>query len=146
MGDNPNPIGSGPYALLTYDQQKVSSGQERRLVGQGAARPGCQAQVHHRPGQCQQQRAARADARGTSTPSNNFLPGINSIASGIGGYGIQTYYPTAPYMLSANTAWLATNDIKKPMNDKVFRRALAESIDVSKIVNNVYGNIVKAAS
>ena len=32
------------------------------------------------------------------------------------------------------------------MNDPVFRRALAESINVSQIVNNVYGQIVAAAN
>ena len=44
--------------------------------------------------------------------SNNFLPGINQLVSGLGGqggYGFQTYYKGAPYMLSANTAWLEPN-------------------------------------
>ena len=42
-------------------------------------------------------------------------------------------------MLSANTAWLVPNTTKKPMNDTAFRRALATSIDINKIVTAVYG-------
>jgi peptide/nickel transport system substrate-binding protein len=49
-------------------------------------------------------------------------------------------------MLSANTAWLVLNTTKKPMDDPAFRKALAYSIDVDKIVNGVYGQIVQAAS
>ncbi len=39
--------------------------------------------------------------------SNNFLPGISSLISGLhgtGGYGLRTFYKDSPYMLSANTA------------------------------------------
>ena len=42
--------------------------------------------------------------------SNNFLPGINELISGLGGnagYRLKTYYPKAPYMLPANTVWLS---------------------------------------
>ena len=46
--------------------------------------------------------------------SNNFLPGIGELVNR--GY-VKTYFPTAPYMLSANTAWLVTNDQKPPTND-----------------------------
>jgi peptide/nickel transport system substrate-binding protein len=74
--------------------------------------------------------------------SNNFLPGVATLVDK--GY-VSTYYKQAPYMLSANTAWLATNDAKAPMNDAAFRRAIAFSINTGDIVNKVYGNIVQAA-
>jgi peptide/nickel transport system substrate-binding protein len=146
MGNNADPIGTGPYTLLTYDQQKVvwvknDAWWGKSLAGLDVKPKYVIDQVNGSNNVSLGQMLA-----GNIDLSNNFLPGINSIVSGIGGYGIQTYYPKAPFMLSANTAWLATNDIKKPMNDPIFRRALAESIDVSKIVNNVYGQIVKAAS
>jgi peptide/nickel transport system substrate-binding protein len=48
-------------------------------------------------------------------------------------------------MLSANTAWLVTNDKKAPLDDKEFRKAVAYAVNVPDIVNKVYGNIVKAA-
>jgi peptide/nickel transport system substrate-binding protein len=74
--------------------------------------------------------------------SNNFLPGVATLVDK--GY-VSTYFKQAPYMLSANTAWLVTNDQKPPLDDKEFRRAIASAVNVPDIVNKVYGNIVKAA-
>jgi len=76
--------------------------------------------------------------------SNNFLPGVKNLVEG--GYGIVTYYPESPYMLSANTAVLFMNLTKPPMDDVAFRQAMAYAIDVSQIVDVVYGGIVTAAS
>jgi peptide/nickel transport system substrate-binding protein len=75
--------------------------------------------------------------------SNNFFPGVDKF---LGKGGIESYYPAAPYMQSANTAWLMPNTTHKPLNDVKFRRALAMSIDINKIVTNDYGNIVAKAN
>lgn len=74
--------------------------------------------------------------------SNNFVPGIDQKVGG----KIGTYFAKAPYMLAANTAWLFPNTTRKPLNDPVFRKALASSIDVGQIVTKDYGNIVTAAN
>jgi len=74
--------------------------------------------------------------------SNNFFPGIDK---SIGGK-VQTYYTKAPFMLSANTAWLVPNTTRKPLNDVNFRRALAESINIDRIVSDDYGHIVQKAN
>jgi len=74
--------------------------------------------------------------------SNNFFPGVDKVIGG----KIQTYYPKAPYMLSANTAWLVPNTTHVPLNDVNFRRALAMSINVDQIVTADYGNIVEKAN
>jgi peptide/nickel transport system substrate-binding protein len=74
--------------------------------------------------------------------SNNFFPGINKLVKG----NVQTYYAKAPYMLAANTAWLVPNTTKKPLDDRAFRKALASSINVGRIVQDDYGNIVSKAS
>ena len=74
--------------------------------------------------------------------SNNFFPGIDKQIGG----KVQTYYKAAPYMLSANTAWLVPNTTHKPLNDVAFRRALAESINIDQIVADDYGHIVKKAN
>jgi peptide/nickel transport system substrate-binding protein len=145
MGNNPDPVGTGPYTLLTYDQQTVVWVKNDAWWGKSIlgldVKPKYIIDVVNGSNNVMLGQMLQ----GGIDLSNNFLPGINSIVSGVGGYGIQTYYNTPPYMLSANTAWLATNDVKKPLNDPVFRRALAMSINVSQIVNNVYGQIVKAA-
>ncbi len=74
--------------------------------------------------------------------SNNFFPGVDKVIGG----KVQTYYPKAPYMLSANTAWLVPNTTHAPLNDVAFRRALAMSINVDQIVKADYGNIVAKAN
>ena len=74
--------------------------------------------------------------------SNNFLPGIATLVDN--GY-VSTYFKGAPYMLSGNTAWLVTNDQRKPTDDPQFRLAIAYAVNVPDIVNKVYGNIVRAA-
>ena len=74
--------------------------------------------------------------------SNHFFPGINKHIGG----KVQTYYKRAPYMLAANTAWLVPNTRKAPLSDRVFRRALAESININRIVTADYGNIVSKAN
>jgi peptide/nickel transport system substrate-binding protein len=74
--------------------------------------------------------------------SNNFFPGVDK---SIGGK-VQTYYKKAPFMLSANTAWLVPNTTHAPLNQAWFRRALAMSINVDQIVADDYGNIVAKAN
>jgi peptide/nickel transport system substrate-binding protein len=87
--------------------------------------------------------ALSAVLSGIEDLNNNYLPGVQTLVqSG----KVHTYYPRAPYMLSANTAWLEPNTTHKPLNDKVFRKALAMSIDISKIVSDDYGHLVLPAS
>ena len=74
--------------------------------------------------------------------SNNFFPGVDKLIRG----NIQTYYARAPFMLAANTAWLVPNTTKAPLNDRNFRKALATSININRIVRDDYGNIVSKAS
>jgi len=74
--------------------------------------------------------------------SNNFFPGVDKVIGG----KVQTYYPKAPYMLSANTAWLVPNTTHAPLNDVAFRKALAMSINIDQIVKADYGNIVQKAN
>ncbi len=150
--DNPQPttvepVGSGPYRLLTYDEQKVvyvknSSWWGTSLLGLNMQPEYIIDEVNGSNNvELGQMLAGNLDL------SNNFLPGIGQIVSNkVGGYVVSTYYPTPPYMLAANTAWLVPNLTQTPMNDPVFRRALAESINISAIVNNVYGQIVSAAN
>lgn len=75
--------------------------------------------------------------------SNNFLPGAAAmVKSG----KVASYYDKPPYMLSANTTWLVPNTTKKPLDDAAFRKALADSVDIGKIVKGVYGQLVNPAN
>ncbi|HEX7163480.1 MAG TPA: ABC transporter substrate-binding protein [Trebonia sp.] len=76
--------------------------------------------------------------------SNNYLPGINMLASaqgGNGGYTLKFFYDKAPYMLSGNTVWLEPNTTKAPMSNVNFRRALAYALNPQAIAQAVYGGI-----
>jgi peptide/nickel transport system substrate-binding protein len=81
--------------------------------------------------------------------SNNYLPGINMLASAQGGnsgYTLKFYYPKSPYMLSGNTVWLEPNTTKAPMNNVNFRRALAYALNPQQIAQSVYGGIASPAT
>jgi peptide/nickel transport system substrate-binding protein len=80
---------------------------------------------------------------GVEDLNNNYLPGVNQL---VDQGKVKTYFPKAPYMLSANTAWLEPNTTVKPLDDPIFRRALAESINVDQIVKQDYQNLVLPAS
>lgn len=75
--------------------------------------------------------------------NNNYLPGVEQL---VDQGKVHTYYSKAPYMLSANTAWLEPNTTHKPLNDPVFRRALAMAINVNQIVKEDYHNLVLPAN
>src|SRR5207248_5092 len=78
--------------------------------------------------------------------SNNFLPGINTLVSGLGGnagYGLKTFYAKSPYMLPANTVWLEPNTTKAPMNNVNFRKAIAYALNPQQLVSVVYSGITQ---
>ena len=80
---------------------------------------------------------------GVEDLNNNYLPGVqNLVKQG----KVLTYFKKPPYMLSANTAWLEPNTTVKPLDDPAFRKGLATAINVQKIVNEDYGNLVLKAS
>ena len=80
---------------------------------------------------------------GVEDLNNNFLPGVEQL---IQQKKVKAYYAKPPYMLSANTAWLEPNTTAKPLNDPVFRKALATSVNIAKIVNEDYHKLVLPAS
>jgi peptide/nickel transport system substrate-binding protein len=146
---NQTPVGSGPYTLLTYNAQEVVWQKNDSWWGKSILGLDVKPEYVIDLADLSNNVTLGQMLAGGIDLSNNFLPGVASIVTGLagqGGYNITTYYPKPPYMLAANTAWLVPNVTKKPTNDPVFRRALAESINVSQIVTNVFTNIVMAAN
>jgi peptide/nickel transport system substrate-binding protein len=79
--------------------------------------------------------------------SNELLRGVPNLVGGkTNAYGIKTYFPSAPYMLSGGTAWLEMNTAKAPMNNVDFRKAVAYAIDPSAVISGVYTGTVAAAN
>ena len=143
-GANENPVGSGAYLYDTHSQDRMvwvknPDWWATELLGLEVA-PKRVIDLVNRSNNVSLGMLLQGDIDW----SNNFLPGIKDLVTG--GYGIEAYYPEAPYMLSANTACLWLNLTKPPMDDPAFRKALAFSIDVSQIVDVVYGGIVQASN
>jgi len=80
---------------------------------------------------------------GVEDLNNNYLPGVNSL---VAQHKVSTYYPSKPYMLSANTAWLEPNTAHAPLSDPVFRRALAMAMNTNQVVSQDYSHLVRKAS
>lgn len=143
-GANEKPVGSGPYLYETHDQDRMVWKKNDKWWGKDKldldVKPTYVVDIVNSSNEA----ALGQLLQGDIDLSNNFLPGIASLVKG--GYQLQTYYKDAPYMLSANTTWLVPNTTKAPLNDAAFRRALANAIDLDKIVNSVYGQIVEKAS
>ncbi len=143
-----NPIGTGPYKLDTsgYDlTTRVVWVKKCALVG---VRPEsgsvAGAEVHHRPRQHEQHEQPLGCARGCRGPEQQLPPRCQQARRLRA--RCRRSSREAPYMLSANTAWLEPNTTKAPLNDPVFRKALAMSINVNQIVTDDYQNLVLKAS
>ncbi|MEV4106329.1 ABC transporter substrate-binding protein [Nonomuraea sp. NPDC049695] len=143
-GINENPVGTGAYTFIAKDQDRVVLQRRDDWWGKSALNMEPKPRYIVDIATPSNEVALGLLLQKGMDLSNNFLPGVANLVKG--NFGLTTYYSEPPYMLSANTAWLVPNTTKKPLNDPVFRKALASSIDVKKIVEGVYGNLVKAAS
>jgi peptide/nickel transport system substrate-binding protein len=143
-GPNENPVGTGAYLFQSSGPDRLVLIRNENWWGKSALGKNVKPKYIVDLVNTSNNVALSQIVKGDLDISNNFLPGVASIVKG--GYGVTTYYPDAPYMLSANTAWLVPNTTKAPLNDPKFRRALAFSVDVSKIVSVDYGNLVRPAS
>ncbi len=141
-GANNNPVGSGAYLYLTNAEDR--NVWQRNDKWWGIAEFGTPAPKYIVDIRTSSNNVALGMVlKGELDLSNNFLPGVAELVNK--GY-VDTFYPKAPYMLSANTAVLFLNTTIKPMDDAAFRRALANAIDTPGIVNTAYAQLVKAAS
>jgi peptide/nickel transport system substrate-binding protein len=144
-GVNEKPVGTGPYLYETHDQSRMVWLKNNNWWAKSALSldpaPKRIVDIVNPSNNV----ALGLVLQGGVDLSNNFLPGVATLVES-GSYGIQTYYPDPPYHLSANTAWLIMNDVKKPMDDPAFRQAMAYAVDTKQIVEVVYGNMVMAAN
>ncbi|WP_117208079.1 ABC transporter substrate-binding protein [Allorhizocola rhizosphaerae] len=140
---NEKPVGTGPYEYLTHDQDRSVYKKKASWWATKALKLEVKPTYIVDIVNSSNEVAMGLLLQGKMDLSNNFLPGVANLVKG--SFNIKTYYPEPPYMLSANVAMLIPNTTKAPMNDAAFRRALAHSIDTKKIVEGVYGKLVKQA-
>lgn len=143
-GMNEKPVGTGPYTYHSHDQDRVAWVKRDGWWATKALNKDVKPKYIVDIVNSSNEVAMGLLLQKGLDLSNNFLPGVANLVKG--NFGIKSYYAEPPYMLSANTAWLVLNTTKKPMNDPAFRKAMAGSIDLKKIVEGAYGNLVKPAS
>lgn len=136
-------VGSGPYRYHSHDDTQVAW--ERHDGWWGTAQLGLEMAPRFII-DLVNARGAEAQARlqrGEVDIVNQFLPEI--AASPEFGETITTYFPEPPYMLPANTLYLLPNNTRPPLDDPEFRRALAFSIDIATILDEVYDDTLAVA-
>jgi peptide/nickel transport system substrate-binding protein len=140
-----HPVGTGPMSILTYSATQAAY--QVRPGWWGTAQLGLNFRFKYLVDVVNASNNVQLGqlTSGQLDWSNNFLPGINQLMQGIGGYGFQTFYKAEPYMMSANTVWLEMNTTKAPFSNVNFRKAVAYGINQAHIVDNVYNGVVKAA-
>jgi peptide/nickel transport system substrate-binding protein len=139
---NENGVGTGPYMYKTHADDRMVWVKNDNWWGIAAGHPVTPKYIVDIVNGANST-ALGMVLQGGLDLSNNFLPGVAELVNR--GY-VQTYFPTAPYMLSANTAWLVPNTKKAPLNDPQFRIAIADSINVGDVISKDYGGIVAASN
>jgi peptide/nickel transport system substrate-binding protein len=143
-GANANPVGSGAYMFCAADQTKMVWQKNDNWWAPKALKLSVAPKYIIDLVNSSNENSLGLVLQGQEDLNNNYLPGISTLL--VGGYALHTYYPSAPYDIAANTAWLDINLQKKPMNDLAFRKALAYGINVADIVSRDYNNMVSAAN
>jgi len=142
-GANPNPVGSGAFMYDTYDQTKMvwqrnDNWWAIKALGYSIAPKYIVDLVN-----TSNENSLGLVLQGNEDLNNNYLPGISTLLAG--GYALKTYYPSAPYELGVNTAWLEMNLQEKPLSDLAFRQAIAYAVNPADVVTQDYNNMVTAA-
>jgi peptide/nickel transport system substrate-binding protein len=146
---NTHPVGTGPMTLDTYNAQEVAYQTQPNWWATSALGLSFKFKYLVDVVNGSNDQELGQLTAGAIDWSNNFLPGINQLLSAVGGnsgYTLKTFYPSTPYMLSANTVWLEPNDSVAPMSNVNFRKAMAYALNPTAIAQTVYGGIAEAAT
>jgi len=139
---NEYPVGTGPYIAETWDQDKMVFLRNENWWGiKVFGKPVPKRVVHIKI--YSNNVALGMILKGELDWSNFFLPGVPRLKQVY--KGLTTWFDGPPYMLSDNTAYLFMNTKKPPMDNALFRRAVAFAINAQEIVDRVYEKqVVKA--
>ena len=147
-GANAKPVGTGPMLLATYNATEVAYQDNPNWWA--ISQLGLKFKFKYLVDVVNSSNNVELSALTAAQVdwSNNFLPGINELVSGMGGnagYGLKTFYSSSPYMLPANTVWLEPNTTRAPMNNVNFRKAMAYALNPQQLVSVVYSGITEPA-
>ncbi len=134
-----NPIGDGPYKLLTYNQSEIILERNDNWWGNnifGKPTPKYVVEIRVSSNNV----ALGLLLQGKLDISNFYLPGAQSL---IKPYHLAAWHNTPPYMLPYATVLLFLNTTKAPLNNAQFRRALAYAIGpTNELTQRVYSGQV----
>ena len=133
------PVVSGPYVLKSYSNEKIILERRDDYWGNAALHggnlPAPKFIIH--PIYKSNDAFAIGLAKGDLDASQTFIPRIGTKAKD----GVGTWLDKAPYYVPGAIPMLILNVTKEPLNDKVFRRAMAAAInygDVSELAVSGY--------
>ena len=122
---------SGPYNLYAYTIEKIVIKRRDNYWGNdalyGGKQPGPEYIVH--PIYKGNSHASSALKHGKLDLSANFMPRIWLKKS----RGVNTWFDGAPYYVPGSIPLFIPNTTKKPLNDKRYRRAMAQAINYNKV-------------
>lgn len=122
-----DPVVSGPYNLKEFSATKIVLQRRDDYWGNAALHggklPAPKYIVH--PIYKNNEHSTMAMREGNLDASMSFIPRIERKA----GAGVHTWYDNSPYFVAGAMPMLFINTTKEPLNNKIFRRAIATSID-----------------
>jgi len=125
------PVVSGPYNLLTYSNEKIVLKRRDDYWGNAALHAGKlpipQFIIH--PIYKSNDAFAIALQKGEIDASQTFIPRIWLKKKD----GVSTWYENAPYFVPGSIPMIFINTTKAPLNNKLFRRAMANALDYKSI-------------
>jgi peptide/nickel transport system substrate-binding protein len=126
-----DPIGSGPYRLLSYSSEKIVTVRNDAYWGNqalyGGKLPGPKYVVH--PIYKSNDHFSVALQQGRLDASSTFVPRIWLKHK----KGVHSWYEKEPFFLSASIPMLIPNVTHRPLNDVAMRRAMAYAINYRDI-------------
>jgi peptide/nickel transport system substrate-binding protein len=122
---------SGPYTVLSFSNEKIVCKRRDDYWGNAALHnnrmPKPEFIVH--PIFKSNEHFSIALRKGELDISSNYMPRIWLKAK----YGVRTWYSRAPYFVPAVIPMIIINCTRYPLNEKVFRRAMAYAIDYKSV-------------
>jgi peptide/nickel transport system substrate-binding protein len=126
-----NPVGSGPYRLLSYSSEKIVLERDDSYWGNAALHGGARAAPRYLidPIYKSNDNYSVALQQGRLDASICFMPRIWLKQ----GKGVRSWYDKEPFFVSASILMLVPNVTHAPLNDTAMRRAMAFAINYRDI-------------
>jgi peptide/nickel transport system substrate-binding protein len=135
---NIEPVVSGPYTLAQYNNERIVLVRRDDYWGNKVLHDGelpAPKYIIHPIYKTNDPFAINLQ-KGTLDASMNYIPRISEKKKD----GVRTWYDAPPYFVPGSMHFLYLNNTKAPLNDKIFRRAMAAAIDYSAISNLALSN------